>query len=185
MNRFHPSPALVISLIALFVAVGGTSYAAINALPKNSVGTKQLKNGAVTAGKLAYRQTLPSGKTETGDWGSGATSFGVDGDNDYAVFSFTVPLAGRIDGGHTIYVSEKSATHCSGAGHADAGYLCVYQANIFQADTPTSSSIINPETVGPSTYEDGTGKYGWGIIIHTPNEGGSFVVSGSYAVTAP
>ena len=34
-----PSPALVISLIALFVALGGTSYAAINALPKNSVGT--------------------------------------------------------------------------------------------------------------------------------------------------
>jgi hypothetical protein len=37
-----PSPALVISLIALFVALGGTSYAATN-LARNSVGTKQLK----------------------------------------------------------------------------------------------------------------------------------------------
>jgi hypothetical protein len=46
-----PSPALVVSLIALFVALGGTSYAAIN-LPKNSVGTKQLKNGAVTKTKI-------------------------------------------------------------------------------------------------------------------------------------
>jgi hypothetical protein len=52
MKKFQPSPALVISLIALFVALGGTSYAAINALPKNSVGTKQLKNGAVTPGKI-------------------------------------------------------------------------------------------------------------------------------------
>ena len=46
-----PSPALVISLIALFVALGGTTYAATS-LPANSVGTQQIKNGAVTASKL-------------------------------------------------------------------------------------------------------------------------------------
>jgi hypothetical protein len=46
-----PSPALVISLIALFVALGGTTYAATS-LRKNSVGTAQLKNGAVTKKKI-------------------------------------------------------------------------------------------------------------------------------------
>jgi hypothetical protein len=46
-----PSPAFVVSLIALFVALGGTTYAATN-LPKNSVGTTQLKNGAVTSAKI-------------------------------------------------------------------------------------------------------------------------------------
>lgn len=46
-----PSPALVISLIALFVALGGTTYAATN-LPKNSVGTEQLKKNAVTSPKI-------------------------------------------------------------------------------------------------------------------------------------
>ena len=46
-----PSPAFVVSLIALFVALGGTSYAAIH-LPKNSVGTKQLKNNAVVTKKI-------------------------------------------------------------------------------------------------------------------------------------
>ena len=51
-RRFAPSPAMVVSLIALFVALGGTSYAAL-ALPKNSVGTKQIKNGAVTAAKIS------------------------------------------------------------------------------------------------------------------------------------
>lgn len=43
----RPSPAMVVALIALFVALSGGAYAAIN-LPANSVGTKQLKNGAVT-----------------------------------------------------------------------------------------------------------------------------------------
>ncbi len=44
-------PAFVVSVIALFVALAGTSYAAIK-LPKNSVGTKQLKKSAVTAAKI-------------------------------------------------------------------------------------------------------------------------------------
>jgi hypothetical protein len=55
MMRFlsrRPSAALVVSIVALMVALGGTSYAAFN-LPKNSVGTKQLKNNAVTNTKIA------------------------------------------------------------------------------------------------------------------------------------
>ena len=52
IKRYRPSPALVISLIALFVALGGTSYAAIS-LPRNSVGTTQLKKNAVTTKKIA------------------------------------------------------------------------------------------------------------------------------------
>jgi hypothetical protein len=47
----RPSPALVVSAIALIVALGGTSYAAFS-LPMNSVGTKQLRNAAVANGKL-------------------------------------------------------------------------------------------------------------------------------------
>jgi hypothetical protein len=51
-QRFRPSPALVVASIALFVALGGGAYAALK-IPKNSVGTKQLKNNAVTSKKLA------------------------------------------------------------------------------------------------------------------------------------
>jgi hypothetical protein len=42
----------VVGYIALFVALGGVSYAAVS-LPKNSVGAKQIKKGAVTRSKLA------------------------------------------------------------------------------------------------------------------------------------
>jgi hypothetical protein len=56
-NRFHswprrPSPAMVVALIALFIALSGVTYAAVN-MPANSVGTKQIKNNAVTGQKLA------------------------------------------------------------------------------------------------------------------------------------
>jgi hypothetical protein len=41
----------VVSYLALSIALGGTSYAAVN-LPKNSVGTQQLRTNAVTTSKL-------------------------------------------------------------------------------------------------------------------------------------
>ena len=46
-----PSPALCVALLSLFVALGGTTWAAMS-LPANSVGTPQLKANAVTGGKV-------------------------------------------------------------------------------------------------------------------------------------
>src|SRR5437879_11616734 len=40
-----------VAYLALFVALGGTSYAAVS-LPRNSVGTAQLKSSAVTSAKV-------------------------------------------------------------------------------------------------------------------------------------
>jgi hypothetical protein len=45
------SPAMVVACIALAVALGGTSYAAVN-LPRHSVGTAQLRKHAVGAAQL-------------------------------------------------------------------------------------------------------------------------------------
>ena len=90
----------VIALLALFIALGGTSYA-VTALPKNSVGTQQLKKNAVTgvkvkngslssadfaAGTLLKGDTGASGATgpqgATGAAGpAGAQYSSVDGDS--------------------------------------------------------------------------------------------------------
>src|SRR3954453_17015317 len=46
--------ANVVATLALFIALGGTSYAALK-LPKNSVGSTQIKTGAVHTGEIANR----------------------------------------------------------------------------------------------------------------------------------
>src|SRR5262245_4088704 len=57
-----------IGLLALFVALGGTSYAAVK-LPKNSVGTAQIKTHAVTTSKLSTA-TVKALKGAKGDRGA-------------------------------------------------------------------------------------------------------------------
>lgn len=63
-SRRRPSPSMVVSSVALFVALGGTSYAAV-ALPSNSVGTPQLKRNAVASSKLG-RNAVTSLKVKDG-----------------------------------------------------------------------------------------------------------------------
>src|SRR5262249_17214644 len=69
-QRFRLSPALVIASLALAVAMGGTSYAAVS-LPANSVGTRQLRNSAVTLKKISRsaRASLRGGKGDRGPQG--------------------------------------------------------------------------------------------------------------------
>jgi hypothetical protein len=56
----RPSAPMVISVTALFFAIGGVGYAA-TALPAGSVGTRQLRNNAVTWFKIAPG-TIGSGR---------------------------------------------------------------------------------------------------------------------------
>jgi hypothetical protein len=79
LRSCRPSPALVISILALLVATAGTGYAALK-LPRNSVGSKQIKKNAVNSSKVADRSlrardfragALPTGpQGPKGDQGS-------------------------------------------------------------------------------------------------------------------
>ncbi|MFT4049407.1 MAG: hypothetical protein QM648_06150 [Solirubrobacterales bacterium] len=80
--------ANVVATLALFIALGGVSYAAVK-LPANSVGEKQLKNKAVTLKKIDPKAKAAlkgqkgadgaaGAKGETGARGSDGTD-GVDG----------------------------------------------------------------------------------------------------------
>jgi hypothetical protein len=54
MRRFHPklTYANVMATIAVFIALGGSGYAALR-IPRNSVGSRQLQRHAVTNSKIA------------------------------------------------------------------------------------------------------------------------------------
>src|SRR4051794_38465702 len=55
----RPSPAMVVACVALAVALGGTSYAAVK-LPANSVTTREVKDGSLLAKDFKAGQ-LPRG----------------------------------------------------------------------------------------------------------------------------
>jgi hypothetical protein len=70
----RPSPAMIVACIALGVALSGTGIAAVTAaLPRNSVGTPQLKNNAVTAAKVR------NGSLSTADFRPGQLPAGAPG----------------------------------------------------------------------------------------------------------
>lgn len=56
--------ANVVATLALFIALGGVSWAAVK-LPKNSVGTKQIKKNAVTSAKIK-KNAITSAKIKNG-----------------------------------------------------------------------------------------------------------------------
>jgi hypothetical protein len=64
VTAYRPSPSMVVALLALFVAMGGSAVAALN-LPKNSVGTRQLRKGAVTGAKL-HNGAVTASKVKAG-----------------------------------------------------------------------------------------------------------------------
>jgi hypothetical protein len=81
--RLRPSPALIFAIIALLVALGGTGYAA-SQLPRNSVGTSQIRKGAVTGGKVC-KNAITTVKVKNGsllgkDFRAGQLPAGPKGD---------------------------------------------------------------------------------------------------------
>ena len=82
MHRPRATFANVVSCLALFVALGGASYAAV-ALPKNSVGAKQIVAGAIDNSKIKKGSLLASafksGQLRAGAQGPAGTQ-GAKGD---------------------------------------------------------------------------------------------------------
>lgn len=73
VRPFRLSPGTVIAAIALLVALSGTSYATVLQVPRNSVGTAQLKTNAVTSIKVRngslLRADFRSGQIPAGPTG--------------------------------------------------------------------------------------------------------------------
>jgi hypothetical protein len=80
MNWFqrHLTYANVMSTIGVFIALGGVSYAALK-LPKNSVGSKQIKANAVKSGKIKHGQVKASDLATNSITGPKMSPGAVDG----------------------------------------------------------------------------------------------------------
>jgi hypothetical protein len=130
LMRF-PSPKLnyanVIATVALFVALGGVAVAA--GLPKNSVGTQQLKSGAVKSADLR-RGAVTSGKIAEGavtpsKLADGAVTSGKLGDGAVTPAKLAAdvgPLLGPLRSGQTLrgFFGLGAATIVAGAMTRDA-----------------------------------------------------------------
>jgi hypothetical protein len=152
-----PSPAFVVAMVALFVALGGTSYAA----------TK------LVASKASTPTTLASGKSESGNFGNG----GGDASGDWIGVGITYPraLKAAIISSHVIEVTGTSASHCPGAGHAAKGYLCIYNS---------IASGVDPLTDIYAKTSDNLGKVGVVLYWSVSSDNASPYVGGSWTVTA-
>jgi len=116
LRRLQPSPAMAVALIALFVALGGTSYAALK-LPKGSVGTAQLRNNAVTGAKVKPRtlstsdfnraslRSMRGPKGDKGDTG-GQGAAGAPG----TALAYA-RIVGTVDANHSKGITNANLTH--------------------------------------------------------------------------
>ena len=144
--------ANVVSTLCLFLLLGGGAYAATK-LPKNSVGSKQLKNGAVTGQKVAANTltganinastlgTVPNAThASSADSASSATnsSHATSADNaghatsaanadklgGLLASSFQARITGTCEAGESVAsVSEEGGVNCTANGGPPSGPL--------------------------------------------------------------
>ncbi|MBA2420339.1 MAG: hypothetical protein H0V57_04330 [Thermoleophilaceae bacterium] len=144
-TRFsRPSPALVISLVALFVALGGTSYAAVKIGARNlksgSVGTRAVKNASLS-GRDIKRAGLSGREVNEGRLG-------------------VVPQAEGISHFAVIRAGDGAATRSRGATSATRSAIGRYQV-IFNRDVrgcAYSASLGNLDATTPSTGQIATSQ---------------------------
>ena len=175
----RPSPSLVISVVALFVAMGGTGYAAVTHLGKNTVGAAQIKTGAVGSAEVKNKSlktadlsaaAINSLRGKTGPQGQPGTNGtnGAPGPSD----AWSAPLSGgqasfSLPPGS--YVLGGGASASNGAG----GVLNCFWNTVLPSDD-TSPGGLPPGQVDTVT-STGSGSV---------SPGGAITVTGSSNFTA-
>jgi hypothetical protein len=160
------SYANVVATLALFIALGGASYAAIK-LPKNSVGAKQLKRGAVTPPKLSKSafdllhgqpgNQGPEGKQgppgASGTDGTDGTN-GTNGSNGTARAYAEVYPRAYGDCGEFMPPPQPCefarAKGIESVTYTATGTYCVVAPGIDPSQEPAVVSVYEPGTTSPS-----------------------------------
>jgi hypothetical protein len=141
--RSRVTYANVMATIAVFIALGGTGYAAFT-LPKNSVGTKQLKTGAVRSKDIhnrtirlsdVSRSARKSLKGQTGAQGPA----GADG----TALRAAVSSGGVAAAGNSTTVAHVSGTNVYGVQFGKNTAACVATATL--AAVQAGPTLEQPE----------------------------------------
>jgi hypothetical protein len=165
----RPSPAMVVALIALFVALGGSGYAAIS-IKNGSLPGKKLKRNSVT-GKQVKESTLAKVRRATNaDTAANAlvaTRAANAGQLDGLSRSDFVrrgcgPDTGQIKGIVTVTASptfsstftEVAGYNCSGR-TIDVRRLSMGRYEVRFNDNPTTEAVMTPRETGVFTHESG------------------------------
>lgn len=140
--------ANVIATIALFIALGGASYAAFK-LPKGSVGTRQLKKAAVTGAKVKP-ESIPGSALKAGTLSNFATKNEIKG-------KFLGPT---VVVNKTIVAPLAKDAFATGSVSCPTGYQAiaggVTPSNIFYVKVASSG----PQIGGKEAYQQPDGQTG-------------------------
>ncbi len=128
------SPSLIVSVLALFVALSGTAIAAtkINGknIKKGTVTSKQIKNGTITKSDLSKKlsvvgptgaagkdgisvldSTLPSGNTLTGNWSVAEGNGAPAQQTYYTTIDFPVKIPVALDDAHVNFKGNAATAN--------------------------------------------------------------------------
>ena len=136
--------ANIVAYAALFLALGGTSMAALE-IPRGSVGTAQLKNGAVTPVKL--NSALLGGYVR-------AWAYVSDTGRVYAEHGFRgrVTTSKSTPGAFGLVLSNAQASGCAAMASVVAGQVAGMASGPGFADANVVVFPHQPTGVGVTTY---------------------------------
>ena len=191
----RPSASLVVAVVALIMALGGTAYAGGLVPGKNTVGSKQLKRNAVTNSKIKNGAVTGSKLNLTGvtvpnavhaNTADSATSANTANTANNANALGGVPaagytqrscgsLSGAIKGFAHINDAAVSTTALSTAG-VEAGYNCSggsVEARRFSTGKYEVKFVASPVTIAMATPMETSGAGSWAVNSASVNRVGA------------
>jgi hypothetical protein len=134
----RPSASLVVSFVALFVALGGAGYAATQ-LPSNSVGTAQLQDASVTNHKL-LNGSVGNFKLQFGSVGPRKLQNGAVGTAQINSSEVQARVTGTCATGSISSISSIGAVQCVSTPPADFATTTASAVTLPSGTSPTSIS---------------------------------------------
>jgi hypothetical protein len=177
IKRFRPSPAMVIGCLALLLTLGGTGYAASQALPRNSVTSIQVKDHSLLARDFKAGQ-LPRGATGPAGPAGPQGPAGPAGTGGTAAIKWALVRAdGGIaaqSGGITLAAKPSSGTYILSFGGAVTGKVILasggYAGDASDQRGETTAGPCGGGTEGRTcSVSDSTSS----VFVQTRSDGGT------------